>query len=196
MQLEKLILGCKAGDKSCQESLVRTYAPRLLAICRRYTKDPESASDALQETFINIFKYVDGFSGKGSFEGWMKRIAVNCSISFQKKYFSKYHKPGVLEDNSNHSEIPDVHSRMNKEDILKLLEKLPKSLYLIFNMSVVEGYSHKEISEILGITESTSRASLSRARVKLIELLEVQKRTENSRIKNINLRFSTGLNPM
>ena len=141
-----------------------------------------SANDALQESFINIFKYINSYSGSGSFEGWMKRIAVNCTITFQKKNFKVHFEPDVLHDSSQHCEVPDVYSSLGKEDILGLLSELPKALYMVFNMHVVEGYSHKEISEMLTISEGTSRASLSRARAKLIQIIEERQNKENQRV--------------
>ena len=182
MNLERIIQGCKKGEKICQERLVRNYAPGLLAICRRYSRDSESANDALQESFINIFKYINSYSGKGSFEGWMKRIAVNCTITFQKKNFKVHFEPDMLHDTSQHCEVPDVYSTLGKEDILSLLCELPKSLYIVFNMHVVEGYSHKEISKTLSISKGTSRASLSRARGRLIEIIEERQNKEKQRV--------------
>lgn len=185
MSIEELIEGCKNGDALCHEKLVRHFAPKLIAICRRYTKDTEIANDALQETFINVFKYIKNFEGKGSFEGWMKRIAVNCSISYQKKYFKTYYSDNLLEDDIQNSQVPDVYSQLGVEDIMKLIERLPKSLYVVFNMYVVEGFSHKEIGDILDISEGTSRASLSRARAKLIEYIEEKKTQEYSLMSNL-----------
>jgi len=112
LDLEKIIEGCKNGERVCQERLVRNYAPRLLAICKRYSRDSESANDSLQETFINIFKYINSYSGSGSFEGWMKRIAVNCSITFQKKNFKVHFDQEVLHDSHQHCEIPEVYSTL------------------------------------------------------------------------------------
>ncbi|MFT6336906.1 MAG: RNA polymerase sigma factor (sigma-70 family) [Saprospiraceae bacterium] len=186
MDLDTIIEGCKKGEKVCQERLVRSYAPGLLAICRRYSRDSESANDALQESFINIFKYIKSYSGAGSFEGWMKRIAVNCTITFQKKNFKIHYEPNMLHDSSEHSEIPDVYSTLGKEDILSLLSELPKALFVVFNMHVVEGYTHKEISETLSISEGTSRASLSRARARLIVIIEERQNKENQRVKYLH----------
>ena len=112
----------------------------------------------------------------------MKRIAVNCTITFQKKNFKVHFEPDVLHDSSQHCEVPDVYSSLGKEDILGLLSELPKALYMVFNMHVVEGYSHKEISEMLTISEGTSRASLSRARAKLIQIIEERQNKENQRV--------------
>lgn len=172
MTTEELILKCKSGDAQGQSCLVRTYAPRLMAICRRYTKDPASAQDALQETFINVFKYLHSYSGKGSFEGWMKRIAVNCSLAFAKKVHPVYFVDESPKSDLEMSKIPDVYSTLGKEEILSLMKRLPESLYLVFNLVVIEGYNHKEVGEMLGITEGSSRGSLSRARAKLIEILQ------------------------
>lgn len=187
MEIDKIIEGCKSGRPESQEYLVRKYAPVLLSICRRYTKDQESANDALQEAFINIFKYIKSYSGKGSFEGWLKRIAVNCSITFQKKHFQNYHEPDILHDSVQHCEIPKVYSRLGKEEILNLLSELPRSLFVVFNMSVVEGYNHREISEMLGISEGTSRASLSRARARIIEIIKQRQEKEDQRVNHLHL---------
>lgn len=173
------------GRPDCQRVLVKQYAPRLLAICKRYSSNTESANDALQETFINVFKYINGFSGQGSFEGWLKRIAVNCSITFGKK-FNKFHFHDEAEiDRSKNFQLPNIYGQMNKEDILQLLDQLPKSLYTVFNLAIIEGYNHKEIGEVLGISESTSRASLSRARNKLIEIIENENRQEASAMSRL-----------
>ena len=187
MNLNDIIEGCKSGKKNCQECLVRNYAPGLLSICRRYSRDNESANDALQETFINIFKYIGSYKGAGSFEGWMRRIAVNCSITYRKKHFKVHYEENTLSDSREHSEVPDVYSKLGKDDILSLLSELPKALYLVFNMHVVEGYSHKEISKILEISEGTSRASLSRARSRLIDIIEERQEKENQRMKGAQM---------
>lgn len=172
MQLEDLIQGCKEGKVKCQESLVHTFAPRLLAICQRYCYQRSMAHDALQETFINVFKYIKTYNGSGSFEGWLKRIAVNSSLHLLKKYkpfdFKEDQQMEVFVD----AEIPDVNSTLNTEEILALVDKLPNSLQLVFNLYIVEGYSHKEIGDMLNITSSTSRSHLTKARVKMIELLK------------------------
>lgn len=164
-----MIKGCKNNDRKSQDELVYRYAPVLMAICSRYCNDYYLAQDALQETFVNIFKYINNYSGKGSFEGWMKRIAVNCSYAFIKKVKKvdfyeeielQFHLP---------SNVPDVYSLLGEDVLLKLIQKLPKNQQLVFNMRVVEGFSHKEIGEVLGITPSTSRSNLVRARLNLLK---------------------------
>lgn len=114
------------------------------------------------------------YEGKGSFEGWLKRIAVTSSIG-QKKKFSKMYFEDITENTTwAFAEVPDVYSQMGTEEILSLLKKLPESLCMVFNLFVVEGYNHGEISALLGITESTSRAALCKARNRLCEYISQQ----------------------
>lgn len=171
MTTEELISRCKSGDALCQSSLVRTYAPRLMAICRRYTRNHATAQDALQETFINVFRYLHTYSGKGSFEGWMKRIAVNCAIAYNKKMHSVYFVEDTPAVELERAEVPSAYSNLGQEEIMRLMQKLPDSLYMVFNLVIIEGYNHKEVGEMLGITEGSSRGSLSRARAKMVEIL-------------------------
>ncbi len=172
MNIEDIIVGCKEGNRKCQDALVQKFAPGLLALCLRYTSDRELARDALQECFINAFRFIGKYEGKGSFEGWLKRIAVTTSISLNKKFNQIYFEE-VKEDSSwEHAVLPDIYSEMGKDEIMMVLKELPESLYLVFNMYVVEGYLHHEIAEVLGIAESTSRSALCKARNRLALLIK------------------------
>ena len=184
MTLEAIIEGCKNKNNKSEATLVKEYAPTLLAICQRYCYERSLAHDALQETFINIFKYINSYSGKGSFEGWMKRIAVNSSIQLLKKY-----KPFDFKEDNHlekvvEAQVPDVSSSMSVDEILSLINELPKSLALVFNLYIVEGYSHNEIGEMLNITSSTSRSHLTKARVKMIEKINAQNEVVESTYYN------------
>lgn len=172
--IQHIIDGCKNGRPKSQESLVHEFAPRLLAICRRYCGSRSLANDALQETFINVFKYINSYKGSGSFEGWLKRIAANSSIQLIKKYKPFDFKEDHQMERVVEAQIPDVSSTLSTQEILGLLDQLPKSLQTVFNLYIVEGFSHNEIGEILNITSSTSRSHLTKARVKMIELLKTQ----------------------
>lgn len=187
MEYLDIIEGCKQGNASAQSRLVKTFAPRLMAICIRYTKDRNHAQDALQETFVNVFKYINSYKGNGSFEGWLKRIAVNCSITFQKKIRPIHFADEMEMDRVSQAQIPDIYSTLGKEDILKLLDRLPKSYHVVFNLNVIEGYNHQEIGDILNITASTSRATLSRARAKLIEIMQEEGQVRNHRLLSFPL---------
>lgn len=157
---------------------MQQFATRLMAVCMRYTHDQELAKDALQETFINAFKYIQSYSGKGSFEGWLRRIAVNCSLKVFKTMYEVHTLEEAAIDANSFAEVPDVYSSMAKEDIMLLLNRLPHSQYVIFNLNVIEGYHHHEIATMLNITESTSRATLCKARNRLVEILQNENHTE------------------
>lgn len=150
---------------------MQKFAPGLLSLCARYTSDRESAKDALQECFLNTFRFIHTYEGKGSFEGWLKRIAVTSAITHEKKYRKIYFE-NIIEDASwSYAEVPDVYSKLGKDEIMRILKKLPESLYLVFNLYVVEGYQHHEIADLLHITESTSRAALCKARNRLADMI-------------------------
>ncbi|MBC7883888.1 MAG: RNA polymerase sigma factor [Saprospiraceae bacterium] len=172
MTLEEIIQGCKKGNRKCQDALVQKFAPGLLSLCMRYTSDRELAKDALQECFINAFRFIHTYQGKGSFEGWMRRIAVTCTITMHKKYHQIHFSEEVASDQTLYASVPDIYSQLGKEEIMALLKKLPESQYLVFNLYVLEGYSHAEIGEILTINESTSRSALCKARNKLVEIIK------------------------
>jgi len=171
LDIHEIIKGCKSNERRSQDALVRRFAPGLLSVCLRYSKDKTMANDALQETFINIFKYLHTFEGKGSFEGWIRRIAVTNCIMINKKYHSFPVMELDFKDESEYAEIPDVFSKMNVDELMKVISKLPENQYLIFNMYVIEGMKHQEIAQLVGIAESSSRALLCRARMSLIQML-------------------------
>ena len=151
-----------------------------MPVCKRYAPDHDIAYDALQDTFVNVFKYINNYKGTGNFEGWLKRIAVNCSLSYHKK---KY-KFSEIEDSMAMPSInPSVYSQLGVEDINRLLDKLPKGCAIVFSMYVIEGFSHKEIGESLGITESSSRSQLKRARERILNMLKEQSQSENAQIR-------------
>ena len=185
MSIEKIIKACKSGDRKSQDALVTKYAGILMAICMRYTKDKSLAQDALQETFINVFKYLNTFQGTGSFDGWIKRIAVNCSLKYIKKYNTPFYTTEINDSVQVEAQVPDIYSKLSREDILLLLKELPHSMYTVFNLSIIEGYKHSEIGEMLNISERTSRATLSRARARLIKIMNREEQLEEKRLNSV-----------
>ena len=173
MTTEEIIQGCKEGNRRCQDALVHKFAPVLMAICVRYVGDRDIAQDALQDSFVNAFKYLNTYNGSGSFEGWLRRIAVTSSLHAKKKYVQLYFD-NFDDVTITQSTIPDVYSQMSSEELIAVIAKLPPSLLAVFNLNVIDGYSHFEISEMLGITESTSRSALAKARAKLVNILRQQ----------------------
>lgn len=148
----------------------------LLSVCRRYARDEAMAKDVLQETLIRIFQHIGRYEDKGSFEAWMRRIAVRRSLQWiEKSSFQHELQPVEMPDTGTVE--PEVYGALGAEEILELLNNLPAGFRAVFNLNVVEGYSHKEIAELLDITESTSRSQLVRARKLLQEKLIQLKKT-------------------
>ncbi len=151
-----------------QEALYQQTASKMLVVCMRYAKDRMEAEDVLQMGFIKIFQKIGEYRGDGSFEGWMRRVMVNTAIESYRKNLrtlnivpieDAYEQPGVGFD----------FSRLGMQDLLKVIQKLSDGYRMVFNMYIIEGYSHKEIAETLGISEGASKSQLSRARAILRE---------------------------
>jgi RNA polymerase sigma-70 factor (ECF subfamily) len=153
-----------------QEELYSRFSPRMYAVCLRYAGNSEEAEDILQEGFIKIFKKLDSFRSEGSFEGWIRRIFVNTAIEhFRRK---KYMTPVTeKEENTIEGNYTSVLDDMAAKDILALVQELSPGYRTVFNMYVVEGYTHKEIADMLNISEGTSKSQLSRAKVILQDMV-------------------------
>lgn len=174
-----LIEGCLEGDAAAQKELYERYAPKLWPVCLRYAKNQMAAEDIMQEGFIRIFKYLEYFKGDGSFEGWLRRTMVNTAINFYKKNLKQNNERDIdtVFDLSNHD--VDAVSQMTANEIMSVVQSLPDGYRTIFNLFVVEGYPHKEIAKLLGISENTSKSQLSRARVILQEKINKIYKTDN-----------------
>ena len=166
-----LLQGCKEGNRRMQEELYRRFSPRMYAVCLRYASNAEEAEDVLQEGFIKVFKKLDSFRGEGSFEGWLRRIFVNTAIEqFRRR---RYLMPVTeKEENTIEGKYFSVLDELAEKDILALVRELSPGYRTVFNMYVIEGYTHKEIGDILGISEGTSKSQLSRAKVILQDMVK------------------------
>jgi len=167
---QEIIRGCKKQDPRCQKALVVRYSGLLMAVSRRYTRDQYSAKDILQESLIQILKSIPNYKEQGTFEAWMKRITINTAIKFFDK--SSFKNELYTIDNQPTSSIPsEAYSNLAAEELWSLIGQLPENFRTVFNLHAIEGYSHKEISEMLEIKESTSRSHLTRARSLLRKIL-------------------------
>jgi RNA polymerase sigma-70 factor (ECF subfamily) len=172
---KKLIQDCRNGKKESQYLLVKRYAGMLLSVCRRYARDEAMANDLLQETLIRIFANIDKYKPTGSFEAWMRRIAVRRSLQWlEKSWFRQEMQPVEMPDEETIG--PEAYRDMDAEDIMQLVMELPPGYRAVFNLAVVEGFDHREIADMLHITENTSRSQLARARNLLQQkLLQLKK---------------------
>jgi RNA polymerase sigma-70 factor (ECF subfamily) len=164
-----LLEGCKRSDRKMQELLYKMLAPKMLGVCMRYAKDQYEAEDILQNAFVKVFQKVNEFRNEGgSFEGWIRRIMVNTAIEAYRKNQRMLNVIDIEEAYDVQQTTFDTKG-LEAKDLMKLIEQLSGGYRLVFNMYVIEGYSHKEIADALGITEGASKSQLSRAKAILRE---------------------------
>ena len=163
----KLIKSCIKGDRASQKAIYDRLAPRMFPLCMRYIGDREAAEDVLQDGFITLFTRLKDFKGEGSFEGWARKIFVTTALMELRKKDALKMSEELETVRGMKADLPSQGQNIGYKELMKLVMKLPTGFRTVFNMYAVEGYSHKEIGEILGISESTSRTQLSRARTLL-----------------------------
>jgi RNA polymerase sigma factor (sigma-70 family) len=159
-----LIAGCIEGDRQMQEELYKRFAPKMYAVCMRYSDNSNDAQDLLQEGFIKVYKNLHRFRAEGSFEGWIRRVFITSSIEhFRRK---KLNLASVSEREESTIENKDFSAldRLAEKDIIHLIQELSPGYRTVFNLYVIEGYSHREIGDQLGISEGTSKSQLARAK--------------------------------
>jgi len=176
---EELIHQCLNNNAKAQEEFYRRFAPKMYGVCLRFAKNQMKADDILQEGFIKVFTNLKSFRNEGSLEGWIRRTIVNTAINLFKKN-SKYQKDIEIEkaDLMPHQEA-GAFDNLCVEELLKLIAKLPTGYRMVFNLNVIEGYTHKEISKLLDISENTSKSQLSRARYTLQKKISELQQTIN-----------------
>lgn len=161
-----LLAGCQSNDPESQRALYDFFRPRVFGLCRRYTQCKEEAEDVFQETFIRIFQSISQLHDIDHLEQWVRKIAVNTAVSFYHRNKRHQHQ-FAIEDYGREHESNDyalILSRFSDEQLIDMINHLPDGYRLVFNMYEVEGYSHGEIAEALGISEATSRSQLNRAK--------------------------------
>lgn len=169
MSLEELIDKCKQGDRRAQEMLYRKFSPALFGICLKYSRNQVEAEDNLHDSFMTIFDKIGQFKSKGSFEGWMKRITVNTALQ---KYRKEEHMAVVSENMGEEDTDGPIYGDISLQTLLRFVQELPHKYRTTFNLYVLDGFSHKEISSMLGTSTGTSKSNLARARIILREKIE------------------------
>lgn len=170
MTEKELIKGCIREDRYHQQELFRRYAGKMLVVCMRYARHQMEAEDILQDAFIKVFDNINSFEFKGSFEGWIRRIVINTALKNYSRKSFKQEQIG-LESYPELPLEPEIYAHLQVEELLRLIARLPEGYRLVFNLNVIEGYSHKEIADMLGIQESTSRSQLVKARKMLQSMI-------------------------
>jgi len=161
------IEGAKRGDRKAQKAIYDSLSRKMFAVCLRYMGDRDSAEDILQDGFVTLFSKIDSYSGAGSFEGWVRKIFVNTALmSLRKKDALKNTEDVEVVRNIGSGE-PSAIQKIGYQELIDMIATLPPGFRTVFNMYVIEGYAHKDIAEALGISETTSRSQLQRARMLL-----------------------------
>jgi RNA polymerase sigma factor (sigma-70 family) len=167
---DELIKGCLRRDSNAQRQLYDTFSSKMYSICYRYVKDSMEAEDILVTAFMKVFDKIGQFKSEGSFEGWIRRIVVNEALTYLRRHRSMYLET-ELEQADREPDYSMLSDHLEAEDLLNMIKELPTGYRIVFNMYAIDGYSHKEIADHLGISENTSKSQLSRARTYLQKIL-------------------------
>lgn len=175
MGLEQLIENCKNYDTKAQSELYKLFSSKLFSICLKYSRNYAEAEDNLQDAFVTIFNKISQYKSKGSFEGWLKRITINTALQ-------RYREKGVFgiinDDIIDNSVMEVDDENISLDYLLQIIQELPDRYRLVFNLYVLDDYSHKDIAEMLKISIGTSKSNLARAREGLKIKIENYKATE------------------
>jgi RNA polymerase sigma factor (sigma-70 family) len=167
----ELIEGCKRQNRDAQKRLYERYASKWYALCCRYIKDKIEAEDVLIVAFTKILNKIDQYTGEGNFEGWMRKVIVNEALSYLRKNKNMYLETDI-EAADYEPDYENLEKNLEAEDLLKMIDQLPTGYRIVFNLYAIEGYSHQEIANQIGISENTSKSQLSRARASLQKSLQ------------------------
>jgi RNA polymerase sigma-70 factor (ECF subfamily) len=171
----ELVRDCQKGDRRAQRAVYELFAGRIFSLCRRYLPDPMDAEDVLVMSFVKVFDRIGQFRSEGSFEGWIRRIAVNESLTWLRRNKSMFVETD-LEAADREPDFSKFSDHLEAEDLMNMVSELPPGYRMVFNLYAIDGYSHDEIARQLGISENTSKSQLSRARALLQKrLMESEK---------------------
>ncbi len=168
---EQLVHGCVKGDPAAQKLLYQQFSRRMMSVCMRYANDREQAQDMLQDGFVKVFQKIDHYRGDGPLAGWIARTMVNTALDHIRRNKPYDHSVDLTEAEHLHQEEGKVLSGMTTEELLALIQALPTGYRTVFNLFVIEGFAHKEIADMLGISENTSKSQFMKARAYLRKLL-------------------------
>jgi len=171
MTEEAILIGCLKNDATAQRELYNRYSPKMLAVCYRFGHNREDAEDMLQEGFIKVFTQIHTFEKRGAFEGWIRRIIVHTCINILKKNKKFNDSVDLIHATSLYNREENVPSIIQAKQVVECIRTLPMGYRTVLNLYAIEGYSHKEIAEMLDIEESTSRSQFTRAKVMLEDIL-------------------------
>ena len=168
---EQIASGCKASDALAQKALYDKFSRKMFGVCLRYAKGREEAEDFLQEGMITVFQRISSFNQDGSLEGWVRRVLVNTCLEHLRKQKLQWVNIDEVEEGA---EDGFTMEKINIKDLLEVINALPTGFKAVFNLYAIEGFTHKEIAEMLLISEGTSKSQYARAKAVLIKKIEVK----------------------
>jgi RNA polymerase sigma-70 factor (ECF subfamily) len=181
--IEELIKGCRNNESLAQKKLFELFSPKMYGVCRRYANDSETARDILIEGFITVFEKINDYQGNGHFEGWIRRIFINTAIDHfrDSKRDAMFYSRSINEEEEFEEPINSIMLTIEENQILTYLDSIPEQYRIPLNLFEIEGYSHKEISKMLDISEEASRVRCLRARKMLAKLVIKHAKNERKR---------------
>jgi RNA polymerase sigma factor (sigma-70 family) len=162
--LKDLIKGCLARDRASQRKIYEIYGSSMMGLCLRYSKNREEAEEILQDGFLQMFKNIGQFQFRGSFEGWLRRIMINCALQRYRGKSNEFIIVSLTDQDNFFSNETGFLDRLSEKELIELIQTLPPACRMVFNLYVLDGLKHREIAELLGVTEGTSKSNLSDAR--------------------------------
>ena len=183
MDIKTIIQGCKKNDRSSQRAFVDEYSKYLFAVCLRYMKDQEKAKDCLQDSLVHILQNIGKYRDSGTFKSWIARVTSN--ICLQELRRNKNKITFELEDANEPCVDESISKTLEVQDILKLINQLPEKYRIVVNLFIVEDYTHKEIADMLGVKESSSRSLVARARKQLNSMIQKEENKQSTTVSII-----------
>jgi len=169
---KNIINGCLKGDSNSQKALYERFKVPMFRICLRYAKDRAEAEDMLQDGFIKVFADLHQYKGTGALGGWIRRVMVNVALQQIRKKKNLFSSIEIEQVANNYDTGEDIYATLGAQALIKMVQQLPPGYRTVFNLFVIEGYSHQEIGEQLGISSNTSKSQLSKAKASLRKMLE------------------------
>lgn len=162
--VKNILAGCIAGNRNSQSDLYKLFSPKMMIVCLQYSKNLEEAEEILQDGFIRVFKFIGQFKNEGSFEGWIRRIMVNCALQKLRSQINL--RPVISLDTAVHDETyeENIIENISGKEMMQMVQALSPAYRMVFNLYYFEGYKHKEIAEMLGVEEGTSKSNLAQAK--------------------------------
>lgn len=177
MEQEELIEKCLKKNRKAQNLLYNRYVQKMYGVCLRFAKDKMEADDICQDGFIKVFNNLKTFRHEGSLEGWIRRTMINTAINYYKKSSKYAYDQDIADLEISGANAESPIDRISAMELAELIQQLPDGYRMVFNLSIIEGYTHKEIGDMLNISENTSKSQLSRARVALQKLIKKKYKT-------------------